>query len=306
MKFKASNIKKKDPDITLWHYTSPAVLWKMLSGEFYATHYRFMNDSAEIVHGLMVYKRFLEDEKSLADLQFVINDLQKRDFFLWCFSEDQDNLYHWRSYTPQGGFSIGFSHNEMCDLLNNIEYDVEKLKDGSFPNYHLVQCQYKTEDDIAVFISEATAEFKKAIEDLSADDKSLLDQAVSKTKSDHFSGAIKFLNEKSPTLLSLLRDRFFVAFELQAQCPVFKNPSFEVESEHRLVVTGGDLRTQIEYIGNKPRIKIPLPELAKCIKGVCVSPHGDVEQNHLLAEIAKERFGLDFKIHESESTFNGK
>ena len=43
MKIRASMIEKKDRDIILWHYTTPEVLWKMLSGEFYATHYRFMN-----------------------------------------------------------------------------------------------------------------------------------------------------------------------------------------------------------------------------------------------------------------------
>ena len=103
-----------------------------------------------------------------------------------------------------------------------------------------------------------------------------------------------------------LSNIYYMFADIFAHCPAFKTPSFAVEQEYRLVISGGDLRTQIEFIGNKPRIKIPTPELLKCIKGVYVSPHGDVEQNYLLAEIAKERFGLNFKIHRSESTFNGK
>ena len=66
------------------------------------------------------------------------------------------------------------------------------------------------------------------------------------------------------------------------------------------------MRMQIQLIGNKPRIRIPIPGLAKCIKGVYVSPHGDAEQNYLLAEIARTCFGVDFEIQQSKSTFNGR
>ena len=302
MEIRACNIKKKATDITLWHYTSPAVLWKMLSGEFYATHYRFMNDSAEIIYGIQALDAFLKKDESLRYLQFLLMDLQKTDFFLLCFSKDQDNLYHWRSYTPQGGFSIGFSYNEMCDVFNSIYYD---LNDKIQPQYDLVPCLYLSEDGIADLMQKATRHLISAFKCLPQEDKSLFDQSVAAVNSGDIGESINFLT-KSPKLLRILNCLYPIVFRLPAQYSAFKNPSFAVEKEHRLVVTGGDLRTQTEYIGNKPRIKIPLPELAKCIKGVCVSPHGDVEQNYLLAEIARKRFGLDFEIHRSQSTFNGR
>lgn len=306
MKFNASNIKKKDPDIILWHYTSPEVFWQMLSGEFYATHYRFMNDSAEIIYGIQAVNDFFKNEESLQQLHLLIKDLLVRDFFLLCFSEDWDNLYHWRSYTPKGGFSIGFSYNGMCDLFNNIEYDSEdKLQRKERRNYDLVQCKYLPQVGIDNFFHTATADLKNAIEKLSREDKLLFDKIVAATISGNLSELSKLL-DKSSGALEPLRDILPTAFRLQVQCPAFKNPSFEVEKEYRLIITGDYLRLNVEFIGNKPRIKIPTPELAKCIKGVYVSPHGDVEQNHLLAEIARTRFGLDFEIHHSESTFNGK
>ena len=93
---------------------------------------------------------------------------------------------------------------------------------------------------------------------------------------------------------------------LQKRCSSFKNPSFRFEKEHRLTITGEQLRPCIELIGGKPRIKIELPELQKCITSVFISPHGDIQQNKLLAEIARDKFGLNFEIYQSESSFNGK
>lgn len=303
----SSNIKKRKRDITIWHYTSPEVLWKMLSGEFYATHYRFMNDSAEIVYGIQEIDTFLKKhEQTLQYLQFVIKDLQKRDFFLLCFSKHKDDLYHWRSYTPHGGYSIGLSYNRMCDLFNNLEYDSKK---GEITHCDLVQCRYLSPDGITNFMCKTTADFNCAIEKLSPDEKLLFEQSVAQTKSGHFSEALKLLYDKSPKLIASLKDIFSLAFRIQAQCPGLKHPSFKLENEYRLIITGDsgdDLRTRIEFVGNKPRIKIPSPLLPKCIKGIYVSPHGDVEQNYLLAEIAKKRFGLNFNIHQSKSTFNGK
>lgn len=303
MKIGFSRINKKEHDIVLWHYTTPDVLWKLLSGEFYATHCRFMNDSEEIIYGIRPFEEFFDKEESLRYLKVMMKDLLMRDFFLLCFSEDPDNLYHWRSYAPNGGFSIGLSYNKTCGLFNNIEYD---LSDKKRLECDLVQCQYLSKDGITDFIRGVTTDLRKAIDGLSEKDRSLFDKCIDVAEANHILQAVTELYLKFPYLRKLLEDIPHLAFNLYAQCMAFKNPSFAVEKEYRLVVTGGDLRTQTEYIGNKPRIKIPTPELSKCIKGVYVSPHGDVEQNFLLAEIAKERFGLDFEIRRSESTFNGK
>ena len=133
MKIRASTIEKIDPDKILWHYTTPEVLWKMLAGEFYATHYRFMNDSAEIIYGIQEFKHSIDRGNGLDSFRTMVKYLQEIDFFLLCFSEFPDSLYHWRSYAPKGGFCIGFSHNEMCDIFNNIKYG----KSGVFCNNSL-------------------------------------------------------------------------------------------------------------------------------------------------------------------------
>ena len=130
MEISAASIEKLQDDKRIWHYTSPEVLWKLLSGEFYATHYRFMNDSAEIIYGMEKIAEFLTKVETLKCLNYMIQEFREQDYFLLCFSEDADNLYHWRSYTREGGFSIGFSYNKMCDLINKqkVNYKNGALK----------------------------------------------------------------------------------------------------------------------------------------------------------------------------------
>ena len=303
MKISAARIEKLPNDKRIWHYTSPEVLWKLLSGEFYATHYRFMNDSAEIIYGTERFANFLETVESLKYLSFVIQELRVQDYFLLCFSEDSDNLYHWRSYASKGGFSIGFSYNKMCDLLNKQEIDEAE---GKILNYDLVQCQYPEDKTPDSFMHKEMEVFESIMEKWSPEERLFLGQSFAEVKAGRCPDIAAFFRERSPDFCDSFLKVIFGTERIRSRCPAFKDPSFAVEKEYRLVITGEDLRSQVELIGNKPRIKIPIPELSQCIEEVCVSPHGDVEQNHLLAEIARERFGLDFEIYRSKSTFNGK
>ena len=301
MKLYGCALLPKHKDILLWHYTSAEVFWKMLGGEFYATHYRFLNDSTEITYGVYEIEQFLHNDTSLKGLQFAVDDLKRKDIFLLCFSKDPDNLYQWRSYTPNGGFSIGFSYNKLVQLLNESSFDPEKLL-----LFNLVGCQYLPQNSIAEFMYKLTSEFKTSVSQLSNIEKSLFKKSLLRIEKGDFSKEIGDLHQKSPKLFSLLVDMYKLSFLLQAECPAFKNPSFKFEKEYRLVVTGENLRKRINLIGGKPRIKIPIENIQQCIKQLYISPHGDVEQNKLLAEIAKERFGLDFQIHTSKSSYNGK
>ncbi len=301
MKLYGCALPKKRKDILLWHYTSAEVFWKMLGGDFYATHHRFLNDSTEITYGFQEIKRFLQDDNCFSKLHLIRDDLNQNDFFLLCFSKDPDNLYQWRSYTPQGGFSIGLSYNKLVELLNANSFDIEKMM-----LFNLVECQYLPKEDIAKYMQRITVKFKDAINQLSPHDKSLLEKSFALIWQSDFSKSIDHLREKSPKLLPLITQLLRLCTQLQAEYPAFKNPSFNFEKEYRLIVIGGNVRKRINLIGGKPRIKIPIENIQQCIKEVYISPHGDVEQNILLAEIAKERFGLDFKIHTSKSSYNGK
>ena len=75
----------------------------------------------------------------------------------------------------------------------------------------------------------------------------------------------------------------------------YKHPTFATECEERILGFGfnpkgiedicesfdiqSNHRKQIEYIGGKPRIKIPIASVRDCIEYVMVSPHGNKDRN---------------------------
>ena len=82
---KVTNVALKNSDM-LWHYTSSEVLWKMLEGNFYASHYRFMNDSAEFLHGIQKFNPyFIEFGKIVPYFSTEYARLLNSDFFYSVF-----------------------------------------------------------------------------------------------------------------------------------------------------------------------------------------------------------------------------
>ena len=287
----------------LWHYTSPDVLWKMLEGNFYATHYRFMNDSAEILYGLNVFKSFFQ--KAAADNQAIANSLMtlaQKDFFLMSFSNKEDDLYQWRSYAGNGGFAIGFSEKEINILIE--EYYRNTPAHLSL-DFKLLPCKYlKTNVVNRYFRYLSHKLFGKSYElkDFVAEDilsqKEFEEEAVLHIPDEY--------KDKNPwELLQNIANEFAMNFSVQKQCSIIKNPSFSTEEEVRLIVSGNNLRKQIDLIGGKPRIALPF-KLQNCIKSVYVSPHGETDRNLVLAEIARDKFGLNFEIKVSSSSYNGR
>lgn len=301
--------KKSSPDITLWHYTSPEVFWAILGGSFYATHYSFMNDSAEILYGIDNCKKFWENKfPEYPEINEIITNLEKKDFYLMCFSCEKDSLYQWRSYANHGGFSIGFSQEKLCLQIENYLF---QNKMNLQTMIGLFGCKYLPEETISRYLRWLYHKLWKPFAFTNETQaKSSLESAVkaenisSQGMKDIPSGSMKNDNPWEP--LRSVCNAFLMTFILQSRCATIKNPSFEIEKEVRLVVTGDNLRKDLKLIGGKPRISIPLPDYRKCIHTVYISPHGDIKQNQILAELARDRFGLDFEIIQSKSSFNGK
>ena len=275
----------------------------MLEGNFYATHYRFMNDSAEILYGLNVFKSFFQ--KAAADNQTITNTLMalaQKDFFLMCFSNKEDDLYQWRSYAGDGGFSIGFSELEMHTLIAEY-YKTTPIKSAS--DFKLLPCKYLELNKINRYFRYLSYQlFGKSYElkDFIAEDilsqKDLEQELALRLPQEH--------KEKNPwELLLNFGNEFAMNFSVQKQCSIIKNPSFSAEKEVRLIISGNDFRSKIDLVGGKPRIALPF-KLQNCIKTVYVSPHGETDRNLVLAEIARDKFGLNFEIKVSSSSYNGR
>jgi Protein of unknown function (DUF2971) len=107
------------PPANLYHYTSLDVLLKILnSGILWASNLRYLNDSSEYAHLLVVVDRRVQellvkaDGQRAAHLALLSRILRKnmdRDVFAACFSTKKDDLNQWRGYCPPGlGVCIGF------------------------------------------------------------------------------------------------------------------------------------------------------------------------------------------------------
>ena len=84
----------------------------------YATHHNFLNDAEEINYGYKLCMQILRQDSNLSYYSDAVEkELGNSDVFLCCFSKQPDSLYQWRSYTPTGGFSIGFSQQEPDKIL---------------------------------------------------------------------------------------------------------------------------------------------------------------------------------------------
>jgi hypothetical protein len=109
----------------LFHYTTPQAFHSIVAGrEIWATHFRYLNDPKELLHGEEIV---FEEAKALLDaaeantlpwafLQRFVEDFPKNrlseamNVYVASLSEEGDQLSQWRAYGGDGaGYSIGFN-----------------------------------------------------------------------------------------------------------------------------------------------------------------------------------------------------
>lgn len=265
----------KVPPGDLWHYTTIDVLECFLKGEIAFSHYKFMNDDAELSYGRQLLLEVFEGLKDESFKEFLggkIVDELVENAYLFCLSRDGDNLYQWRSYTPHGGIAVGFDrqklHSSLHDGFSKGEWAPYVAKVSGM----LLSCHYR--NDIAGRI------IRK------------LNQRPTKCKCN--GGTI-----------SLCDGTFLLVEKVLKILLAQKNPSFKGEQEERIVLTGVP-RENVVVINMKPRILVHYLGIAKSISCVRLSPHGDRERNRLFVEILRDKYKLDFKIEQSSSSYNGR
>lgn len=118
-------VSPREPlDSPLYHYTTPEALWAIVaSREIWATHFRYLNDPTEVVHGediaLAAAKELLlsaRDPAVQAFLELFVENFANLRFsgqggvYVASFSEHGDQLSQWRAYGgANSGYSIGFA-----------------------------------------------------------------------------------------------------------------------------------------------------------------------------------------------------
>jgi hypothetical protein len=106
----------------IFHYTSLSGLYGIVqSGEMWATHIKFLNDSDELIHGRELLRRAilgqLQQRPDYDKLSVLVEQTMgqfEMNVFVACFSRLRDDLSQWRGYGGECGVSIGFSSLPMC------------------------------------------------------------------------------------------------------------------------------------------------------------------------------------------------
>ncbi|MCG6146605.1 DUF2971 domain-containing protein [Leptospira bandrabouensis] len=121
----------------LYHYTDIQALQGIVtSGELWATHASFLNDSQEIIHALnlinTIFRKLISENNNDNILKSFIENLKNyyshhhhRDLFLISFSEKKDDLNQWRSYSNNGkGVCLVFDSEEFTEIkaYNSIQF----------------------------------------------------------------------------------------------------------------------------------------------------------------------------------------
>lgn len=142
-----------------YHYTDiNGFLGIIKNQEFWVSHIKYMNDSAEYTDGKNICERLLSnlidsintDEKELLlkaksvlniDKSLGFSPLSSKDVFSLSFTRDRDSLDMWRGYGNRSGIAIGFDIDAcfslpgLC-LVRKEQYDKDtkdKKSDEIFP-----------------------------------------------------------------------------------------------------------------------------------------------------------------------------
>ena len=267
------SLEKLPPPGVIWHYTSVDVLEHFLRGEIAFSHYRFMNDDLELSYGRQLLRDIFDGLKDEGLKKFVegeVVDELVADLYLFCLSRDGDNLYQWRSYTPQGGIAVGFDRRKLYSALHSGLTGEAWSSIAERINGMLLTCRYN--DDFA----------RRVVVRLNQTAKSHHGSCCDGCK-----GFGVFFEKFMKVLLSQ------------------KNPSFRDEQEERFLLIGFP-REKVEVVKGKPRIVVKDSSMPNAISCVRMSPHGDNERDRLLVEIMRDKYGSKFSVEQSISSYNGK
>jgi hypothetical protein len=122
----------------LSHYTTAdGLLGIVRDKSMFGTHYRFLNDSLEVVWGKELIEKHIEEylhraeEPVKAYLKVFqgLNIEDHYDVYIACFCANDNLLSQWRGYGKGGGYALAFRGHELAEcqstdrLLRRVIYD---------------------------------------------------------------------------------------------------------------------------------------------------------------------------------------
>jgi hypothetical protein len=222
-----SQIQSKLPDLeeadlppTVYHYTDAIGLKAILESDvLWATHYRYLNDSAELHYIFDLAARTVEGELQIrsygplatAFLEYVATTSPPyghEAYYLCCFSEYDNSLSQWRAYGGRQGFSLGFPG----DITTSPTLMAVPARQGQTAGITLLKVEYNVERH-----SEYVTR--------------LIEEMVSLCNGEH-------MRSYSDQALAISHTAPFYFGQLERASYRFKHPDFADEREWRLVSWG--------------------------------------------------------------------
>lgn len=140
----SSIVRSKPDDRVIYHYCDTNALLSILTNnKLWYTHAAYLNDTMEITRGVDICRSVIEgqlkstDDPVLQNAKSYLQNAEKWQYYICCFSEAKDRLSQWRSYASDGdGFAIGFSSTELSvgiddpfeGRLNTVQYEDDLLQ----------------------------------------------------------------------------------------------------------------------------------------------------------------------------------
>jgi hypothetical protein len=212
-----------EPRRVLHHYTTADGLLGILAKKvIYATGAPFMNDYSEVLYGITMAKNFAMAEIKKTNQLFEYNLLHmlsglldnieqshaELEIYITCFCEKRDLLSQWRGYGANGGYSLDPRPDESFQLTAPT-------------HQHFVKILYDRELQeklVNSYILRHAAAFREAFE---------LDKG--------FSLALRLDGTPHPAVVEMNRIVTALVGDLLNLAFFFKSPTFEEESEWRLL-----------------------------------------------------------------------
>jgi Protein of unknown function (DUF2971). len=131
-----SSIVVPEPPDVLYHYCSLSTFSKIIENKkLWLSHYEFVNDYLDMkwIHHKMDYELNLHQDKNEVEAFIRNYNLNIKDKYIACFSEDGDLLSQWRAYADDGcGIAIGFKSSELkiknhFPHINEIDFEMNRI-----------------------------------------------------------------------------------------------------------------------------------------------------------------------------------
>lgn len=280
----------------IYHYTTSDVAIKILeskiSSEFCCTHYRFLNDDEEFAKGIDIVLEWLKYKLSKIHSCISKSDIEERislilkpkirrsiegGFTPWIlsFSKDMDSVSQWASYTDhsRGGIAIGVNFDKLIESIIPLRsIDWIELRDI----WLVAPCVYIEMDSKG-----KDRKFEYGV----------LDRLFERY------GGMRIFETKDAVLRFAKIAILFAA--------LIKRSDFRMEHEWRVVHLTDEsfCLDQVEFIGGKPRIRLPHKRANEIVGKLVVSHHGNRERLKLIADILAEKY--HFYVKESKTSYTG-